>query len=122
MEEAIDHKEFLVLYLVSGIIAGAAHSLYMLFFYPLYADIACVGSSGAIAGVMAAYLLTVSPNEVILFDKYKVNSHYLIAIWFLTQIYYMIVEGFSYVSYIGHIAGFLAGLGVTFYYAKIKRS
>src|ERR1700733_7513188 len=52
LEDAMGHTKFLMFYLLCGIAAGIAHIM-----FNLYTTLPTVGASGAIAGVMGAYLV-----------------------------------------------------------------
>src|ERR1700733_8254371 len=52
LEDAMGHSKFLAFYLICGVVAGIAHVA-----LNLYTTLPTVGASGAIAGVMGAYLV-----------------------------------------------------------------
>src|SRR3984885_10104373 len=52
LEDAMGHTKFLMFYLICGIAAGIAHVM-----FNMYTTLPTVGASGAIAGVMGAYLV-----------------------------------------------------------------
>ena len=56
IEDRVGHFKYLILYLVWGIAAGIIHSLYAVSFRG--GNIPAVGASGAISGVLGAYLVS----------------------------------------------------------------
>jgi len=57
IEDRLGHSGYLVFYLLAGVAAAAAHVAYTLQFSPASAGIPTVGASGAISGLMGAYLV-----------------------------------------------------------------
>jgi membrane associated rhomboid family serine protease len=76
VEDRVGHVEFVIFYLLAGIAGSAAHVLYALFLSPASAGIPTVGASGAISGMMGAYLVFFPGGKirfmlwVILFIRY----------------------------------------------------
>ena len=112
---------YLVFYLVCGVIASIAH---------VASDptsvIPSLGASGAISGVMAAYLVLYPQNRIrvlFLFGFFArvatVPALVMIGIWALLQFVnglgaIAVSQQTSGVAYWAHIGGFLAGLAITF--------
>jgi membrane associated rhomboid family serine protease len=117
VEDALGHGTFLVFYLVAGILAGLANAV-------LLADspIPGIGASGAVAGVLAGYLILFPRAEVrtlLAFGPFitvgRIAALLLIGIWFILQLGQGVAslgvaaqEGG--VAYFAHVGGFLAGL------------
>ncbi len=118
VEDTLGHGTYLVFYFICGIVAGLTHVL-----VNITSDIPSVGASGAIAGVLGAYLLMFPSAHVrtILFigpfiTIPRIPALLLIGFWFLTQI----VSGIAAlnaqtaqaagVAFWAHIGGFVAGL------------
>lgn len=110
---------FSVFYLISGIGASLIHIL-----FNFNSLIPVIGASGAVSGVMGAYL--------ILFPRAKVKTLVFIfffitfidipasaflVIWFIFQFFY---AGGGNIAWLAHIGGFLVGLALI-YIVKIKR-
>ena len=118
VEDILGHAKFLLFYLLCGVAGGLAH----VFFNPDSA-VPAIGASGAISGVMGAYLLSF-PNarvHTLLFlfvfvTTMEVRAIFMIGYWFLVQLF----SGFGNLAASGaqqggtawfaHIGGFLAGM------------
>jgi membrane associated rhomboid family serine protease len=113
VEHAMGHIPFLVFYLAAGIVATMAHVL----FEP-DSIIPLVGASGAISGVLGAYLVMFPRNRVLLFVFrffIWVPAIVAIGIWALFQFISGIgqiaaTEQTAGVAYLAHIGGFVAGV------------
>ena len=112
VEDAFGHWLYLLFYLVCGIAASFAHIL-----VDTSSTIPGVGASGAIAGVLAAYIVLFGSRPVRVLMRgmlTNVPSYVMIGLWFVTQL----VSGFGGqsdgVAYWAHIGGFIAGLLLTF--------
>lgn len=121
VEDAYGHGRFLILYLFWGI--AAAFAQYMSVEAegdPRYMWIPAIGASGAISGVLGAYLV-LYPNArivtLILFfviTLVKIPAWAYIGFWFIYQLFYgaleLITVAPSGVAYWAHIGGFIAGV------------
>ncbi len=121
VEDRFGHLGFLLFYLVSGIAAGLTHIL-----LNSNSSVPSVGASGAIAGVLAAYLL-LFPHASIrtllfigpFFTVTRISAIFLIGFWFVTQFFAGIAslgadtEQTSGVAVWAHVGGFAAGLVLT---------
>lgn len=111
VEDRMGSFNFLIFYLCCGVLSGLAE----LIIYPNGQSF--VGASGAISGVMAAYLILHPGNRIRCFIGLpfffpRLPSFILIGSFILmNSLMYMadpsMVEG---ISYAGHIGGFIAGL------------
>lgn len=115
IENRLGHNRYLVFYLLCGVIASLAH-VYTSYFFNMDLNTPSLGASGAISGVMGAYL--------VLFPKRRVNVlllRFIVAVpamvslglWIVLQL----VSGMGMlggksdgVAYAAHIGGFLAGM------------
>ena len=116
IENALGHKRYLLFYLLCGIIASLSH----VFATKLLGQnllIPSLGASGAISGVLGAYILLFPRRRVTMFFVRlitHVSAFWAIGIWIVFQI----VSGLGMlggsdtggVAYAAHIGGFLAGL------------
>lgn len=115
IEDDLGHARYLAFYLLTGIIASLCHVF--LNASGQAAQIPSLGASGAISGVMGAYLLLHSqrPVRVILVRIMTVVPGWVaVGIWFLFQL----ISGMGFlgggsqesgVAYAAHIGGFIAG-------------
>jgi membrane associated rhomboid family serine protease len=116
VEDRLGHFRFLLFYLVSGLVSAAAHILVCVITQDALLT-PTLGASGAISGVMGAYLLLFPGNRVrvLLFNiiPTTVSAVVVIGLWFIFQL----VNGMGYlggtrgdgVAYAAHIGGFLYG-------------
>jgi membrane associated rhomboid family serine protease len=117
VEHRFGSMRFLAFYLASGLAAGLAHAL-----IEPQSEVPMLGASGAISGVLGAYLVLFPRNTVrvlLLFWMISVPAFVVIGCWILSQLWggaRMLeqlnqgmgpVEG---VAYAAHIGGLLAGL------------
>ena len=116
VEDAFGHVIYLIFYLVCGIAASMAQVL-----ISPSSTVPGVGASGAIAGVLAAYIVLFGSRPVRVLMQgimTTVPSYVMIGIWIVTQL----LSGFGTlgdtqnggVAYWAHIGGFVAGLLLTF--------
>ena len=118
VEDKLGHFRFLIFYFLGGIVAGITHIV-------VNADSALpsIGASGAIAGVLAAYLRLFPHAQVrtLLFIGPfilvpRIAAGFLILFWFATQFFSGIMslgattQETSGVAVWAHIGGFLGGL------------
>ncbi|MFH1609908.1 MAG: rhomboid family intramembrane serine protease [Candidatus Bipolaricaulota bacterium] len=118
VEAALGRWKFLLFYLFSGVGAG----LLQMAVSP-QATVPMVGASGAIAGVLGAYLilypwarvLTVVPLFFFL-HFVEIPALVLLGLWFIVQFFSGIVDlgGMGGVAWFAHIGGFLVGALLVF--------
>jgi rhomboid family protein len=110
VEDRLGKIRYIIFYLLCGVAAAYAQS----FVFPGSA-IPLVGASGAIAGVLGAYML-MFPRAPILtwvfFFIIPVPAFVMIGVWFLLQLTSSLgsVSGDTGVAYMAHVGGFLAGM------------
>jgi membrane associated rhomboid family serine protease len=112
VEEDLGPLGYLFLYFASGIAGGVAFAA-----FAGDPTVVAIGASGAISGVMGAYLVLHPRNRVltlvplgIIFTTVRINAPIFIGLWFLIQFAGFAVAGESGVAYSAHVGGFLAGL------------
>lgn len=118
LEDAMGHTKFLMFYFVCGIAAGITHVL-----FNLYTTLPTVGASGAIAGVMGAYLVKFPRARIhtliiliIFFTTVDIPAFLILIYWFVTQLFSeygnitqtQVMNGG--VAYAAHIGGFVTGM------------
>lgn len=113
IEDRWGHLKFLIIYLVCGIIASLAH-----IFFNLQSTIPSLGASGAISGVLGAYLVMFPKNRVrVLVGRGIVHLPAMVVLgfWILLQFINQLGQMGSSaetagVAYWAHIGGFVAGV------------
>jgi membrane associated rhomboid family serine protease len=111
IEDALGHFRFLLFYLISGFFASLVHIL-----SDPNATIPMIGASGAIAGILGAYLVLFPRTNVstlfifiIIIRIIKVPAVLILGFWFLIQLLNAGTEGGS-VAWYAHIGGFITGI------------
>lgn len=108
IEDALGHGRYLVFYLVCGIVAGAVHAL-----MSPDSNVPLVGASGAIAGVVAAYLMLrpCAKILVLLFGlvPLRLGSAWVLGFWVLVQVWHIVGDDKGDTAWWAHIGGLAAG-------------
>jgi membrane associated rhomboid family serine protease len=114
VEDKLGRIQFLFFYLFCGAIAAITQSV----FSPGSA-IPLIGASGAIAGVMGAYIVRFPRAEIvtlipifIILTTVRIPALFFLGIWIAGQTIYaaMTNPGQPGVAYLAHISGFVAGM------------
>lgn len=118
VEDILGHGKYLVFYLLAGVVAALAQVL-----FSLGSRVPMVGASGAIAGVMGAYMikfphsriLTLIP-VIVFFTTVEVPAFFMLLYWFAIQ-FFSGVGSIAYsqssqggVAWLAHVGGFVAGI------------
>ncbi len=114
IEDRLGHVRYLVFYLLCGVASGFFH-----IFLNLHSQIPTIGASGAIAGVMGAYMISYPHSKVltlipIIFIPYfvEIPAFIFLGIWFLLQ--FLNAAGTPShgggIAWWAHIGGFIAGI------------
>ncbi len=109
VEDAFGRRGYLAFYLAAGLAAGIAHVA-----LNPYSVIPVVGASGAIAGVMGAYLVLFPRAHVrtlIVYFPVRVPAWVFLVVWFLSQ--FWISASSPEVAWQAHVGGFVFGVVVT---------
>ena len=121
--------KFLGIYLVWGIGAGLVHIV-----GDLNSPIPAVGASGAISGILGAYLVMFPRAKITTFmtlgffmRMMHVPAKFFLPYWLVIQnLLPMFIGGFGFgaggVAYLAHIGGFVIGLATGFAYKKMYGS
>ncbi|HET6439766.1 MAG TPA: rhomboid family intramembrane serine protease [Anaeromyxobacter sp.] len=114
VEDALGRLRFLVFYLLCGCAAAAAQIAFA--HSPAALRAPMVGASGAIAGVLAAYLVLFPRARVltlvvvfIFIRLVPLPAGWFIGIWFAGQLLSVLFGASSDVAFFAHIGGFVAG-------------
>jgi membrane associated rhomboid family serine protease len=110
----VEHRAGPILYLVAYLLAGIVGSLAQILSDPS-SPIPSLGASGAISGVLGAYLVLFPRNRVTAFIvRFLVQIPALVAIgmWIALQVFSSLADptGTGGVAYLAHIGGFAAGV------------
>jgi len=120
IEDRIGHFRYAIFYLVCGVLAGLAHVFATVMFAGSEASllVPSLGASGAISGVLGAYLLLFPMRRVVVLISWfatAVPAFIAIGLWFVFQL----ISGLGVlgsgsaqggVAYAAHIGGFIVGL------------
>lgn len=108
VEDAMGHVKFLFFYLACGVFAGLMHA----WIDPTSA-IPLIGASGAVAGVIAAYLMLHPRVRVwVLALKaipLRISAAFALGLWILMQVVMVLVPDVGPVAWWAHIGGLIAG-------------
>jgi membrane associated rhomboid family serine protease len=117
VEDAMGHVRFLLFYLACGIAAALAEGI-----VNLHSALPMVGASGAISGVLAAYVLiyprarvtVIIPLGILLYPT-KISAFYVIGFWFVLQLLNGVgtTLGAPGTAWWAHVGGFAAGFLLT---------
>jgi hypothetical protein len=130
VEDRLGHFRFLIFYLVCGLSAAALH----IFTNP-YSKMPTVGASGAIAGVLGAYLVLFPRARVLtlvpilfFFQLMELPAVIFLGIWFIFQFFSgalsLTAGGGSDVggtAWWAHIGGFIAGVIMVLRFRRKER-
>src|SRR5918996_5223245 len=114
IEDRFGHFKYLILYLLWGIAAGIIHSFYAVSVGG--GEIPAVGASGAISGVLGAYLVLFPKAKILtiitafFITTVRIPAIAYIPFWFVMQVILSLINPQGGVAYLAHIGGFLAGL------------
>ena len=127
IEDAMGHVKFLIFYLICGVIASMTHV-----FFDANSTIPSLGASGAIAGVLGAYLILHPKQSVRVLVPFGFFSRItelpaivVIGFWALLQVFgglgSIAHTAQSGVAYMAHVGGFVAGLILVFLFRSSRR-
>jgi membrane associated rhomboid family serine protease len=118
VEDELGRFGFLLLYITAGVMGALFHAI----FYP-YSHIPLVGASGAISGILSAYMI-MFPNAgiytYIFWYLVKVPAYFFIGFWILMNYIYAISGIETGIAWWAHIGGFVAGVPFGIF-GRIKR-
>ncbi len=119
IEDNLGHTKFLFFYFLAGI--GAAMTQVLM---DTHSQIPMVGASGAIGGVLGAYLIN-HPNARVLVlipfgffsQLIKIRALYVLGFWFILQF----ISSGGGVAYAAHIGGFVSGMILILFFNKKEK-
>jgi len=117
VEDRFGHVQFTIFYVLCGLAATLAHLA-----FSLGSHVPTLGASGAIAGVLGAYILLFPQGKVKVLQGQRVvqvPALIVIGVWIVLQLFSGIgsianTAQAGGVAYMAHIGGFLAGFVLTF--------
>ena len=120
IEDDLGPTKFIIFYLLSGI--GAAMTQVLM---DTHSQVPMVGASGAIGGVLGAYLINHPKAKVLVLIPFgflsqlvKIKSLYVLGFWFILQF----ISSGGGVAYAAHIGGFVSGMIlILFFNKKVKK-
>ena len=116
IEDSLGHVKFLIFYLGCGILAGLTH-----WFFDMNSIVPTVGASGAIAGVMGAYILKYPKAQIltllplgIFITTIRIPAFFFLGFWFIQQAISSVLSlglpgNTGGVAYWAHAGGFVFG-------------
>ena len=119
IEDNLGPFRFLIFYLLAGI--GAAMTQVLM---DTHSQVPMVGASGAIGGVLGAYLINFPNARVLVLIPFgffsqllKIRALYVLGFWFILQF----ISSGGGIAYAAHIGGFISGMIlILFFNKKIK--
>jgi membrane associated rhomboid family serine protease len=114
VEEAMGPLRFVAFYIGSGIVAGLVFTA-----SAPHSQLPLVGASGAIAGVLAAYLMFRPCQKVAVFVPYillwfivrpvvRIDAFWVLGAWILMQFWSISVQTHDDVAYMAHVGGLVS--------------
>lgn len=114
IEDRLGHTRYLIFYILCGLASGLFHLT-----INWTSQVPTIGASGAIAGVMGAYLILYPGSKIltlipIIFIPYfiEIPALFFLGIWFILQFFSAAVSSgeVSGIAWWAHVAGFIAGI------------
>lgn len=115
IEDRFGRIKYLVIYISWGIVAAFVHSIYAV--NSGAGEIPAIGASGAISGVLGAYLVMFPKAKIFtvivafFITTIRIPAIAYIPFWFILQIIFALLGQSGGIAYFAHIGGFAAGLG-----------
>lgn len=107
IEDAVGHVRFVIFYLVCGIVGALVYCT-----FSAAPDAPLMGASGAIAGVMGAYLMIrpCAHVRVLVFIRIvPVRAMWVILMWSALQVWHVLTPDAGNTAWWAHIGGLVAG-------------
>ena len=119
IEDNLGITKFIIFYLLCGI--GAAMTQVLM---DTHSQIPMIGASGAIGGVLGAYLINYPKAKVLVLIPFgffsqllKIKALYVLGFWFILQF----ISSGGGVAYAAHIGGFVSGMILILFFNKKKK-
>ncbi len=127
IENRLGHSRYLIFYLLCGVLASLSH-VFATFFTAQNSLIPSLGASGAISGVLGAYMLLFPQRKVNMLFLFRI--HFAVPAWVALGFWigFQIISGLGVlggnedgVAYAAHIGGFIAGILLIKFFDNKKR-
>jgi membrane associated rhomboid family serine protease len=125
VEDSFGHFRYLLFYLICGLAADFVHIVSQT--TPGELAIPTLGASGAISGVMGAYILMFPRARIktLIFAYFiavvRIPALFFLGFWFLLQLLYAWIDTGGGVAYWAHVGGFAAGMILALVFRRRKR-
>ena len=122
IEDNLGTSRFLIFYFLSGV--GAAMTQVLI---DTHSQVPMVGASGALGGILGAYLINYPNAKVLVLIPFgffsqliKIRALYVLGFWFILQF----ISSGGGVAYAAHIGGFISGIILILFFNKknLKKS
>lgn len=128
VEEALGETRFFFLYFISGIMASIFHTAFSFIGGPLSYIVPAIGASGAISGVLGAYLILYPGTSLIIGTLFfmfpifiPIKASYYLIFWFAIQILYGYTKAAGSTAVFAHAGGFIAGIALLLFLVDKER-
>ncbi len=113
VEDAVGHVKFIIFYLLCGIVAALFHAGIIDIWTPEGSTSALIGASGAVAGVISAYLL-LHPQVRVWIVAFRIiplhiSAAWALGAWIVSQFVMVVLPSAGPVAWWAHIGGIIAG-------------
>lgn len=109
VEDSMGHGRFLLFYLVCGLLASLTHAL-----SDTQSISPLIGASGAVAGVLGAYLMLHPRVKVIVLVGMRIplrlRAYWVIGAWIGLQVYFIATGTGGNTAWWAHVGGFVMGV------------
>ncbi|MBI2688725.1 MAG: rhomboid family intramembrane serine protease [Acidobacteria bacterium] len=118
IEDILGHTQYLIFYLLCGIAASVVHLM-----FNTDSRVPTIGASGAIAGVMGAYVVKFPHSRIttlvpvfVFLTTMEIPAYFILLYWFVLQFFSGVGSmGHSHLSqggvaWFAHVGGFLSGI------------
>ena len=121
VEDRLGRFRYFLFYLACGLLAGITHTA-----FNLHSALPAVGASGAVAGVLGAYLVFFPHAKVqtlvpffLYYEVVELPALFVLGFWFLAQFLsgsaaIAVTSSSGGVAWWGHVGGFMAGIALVF--------
>jgi membrane associated rhomboid family serine protease len=125
VEDRFGHGKFIIFYLLCGLLATFAQLA-----FNSGSDIPNLGASGAIAGVLGAYIILFPKGRISVLSgsrTVQMSALIVIGLWIVLQLFSGIgsiaaSSDVGGVAYMAHIGGFVAGILLTFLFRESSKA